>query len=136
MEIGAVGLAPAVELDPQLDGGLGLAHELGLVEVDQGVEILDGRHRGLADADDADVRALDQRDGRVRSDRPLDRGRRHPAGGAAADDQDRFDRFCHGACSALSYCRIISRAVITRMISLVPSRMRCTRRSRTIRSSG
>ncbi|MNJ34690.1 hypothetical protein D3C77_294110 [compost metagenome] len=29
-----------------------------------------------------------------------------------------------------------SRAMITRMISFVPSRMRCTRRSRTIRSSG
>ena len=36
----------------------------------------------------------------------------------------------------IAHCRIISRAVITRMISLVPSRMRWTRRSRTMRSSG
>ena len=34
------------------------------------------------------------------------------------------------------HCRVSSRAMITRMISFVPSRMRCTRRSRKKRSTG
>ena len=101
MEIGAVLLAPSVELDAELDGGPGLAHELGLVEVDQCVEVPDGRNRRLTDPDDADVGALDQPDLGVRPDGSLDRGGGHPAGRAASDDQDGFDRFSHARSPSL-----------------------------------
>ena len=129
MEVTVALAAPVNELDGQFDRGLGLAHEFGLVEPDHGVEIANGRHGRLAHANDADLGRLDQPDLGVRSDGTLQRRRRHPAGSAPADDQDRFDRWG-------LHCRIISRAVITRMISLVPSKIRWTRRSRTIRSSG
>jgi hypothetical protein len=55
--------APVAELDAQLVGRLGLAHEVGLVEAEAGVEVADVRDGGLADADRADLGRLDQVDG-------------------------------------------------------------------------
>ena len=63
---------PAVEPDPQLEGGVAAAHELGLRDAEMfhgGLERWDG---GFADADDADLRRLDDRD------RDIAVGRRPP----------------------------------------------------------
>ena len=68
------------------------ADELVLVDAAACVEELDVRHGRLADADGADLLGLDQPDRQQPA--PSDagqRGRRHPAGGAAADDDDRAD---------------------------------------------
>jgi hypothetical protein len=53
-------VSPVLEHDGELQRGLGLAHELGLVETDHGVEIADGRNGCFADPDDADVVRLDE----------------------------------------------------------------------------
>ncbi len=55
VEIGLTQPAPVAELDAQLVGRLGLAHELGLIQAQHGVEQSDRRDRGLADADHPDV---------------------------------------------------------------------------------
>ncbi|MNS90983.1 hypothetical protein D3C72_1250560 [compost metagenome] len=57
-----------------------------------------------------------------------------PVQGDAADVV--FDAGDDFSFAHLTVHRVSSRAMMTRIISLVPSRMRCTRRSRTIRSSG
>src|SRR3546814_2048220 len=65
-----------------------------LFRSEQRVEQADLRNRRLADADGADRLALDQLDleaGKGAHD-ARDRGGRHPARGAAADDDDAADR--------------------------------------------
>src|SRR3546814_2614839 len=76
-----------------LVGRVGFADELVLVDAEQRVEQADLRNRRLADADGADRLALDQLDleaGKGAHD-ARDRGGRHPARGAAADDDDAAD---------------------------------------------
>jgi hypothetical protein len=99
VEIGLADGAPVDELDAQLEDALGLADEVVLVEAEHGVEQADLRDRRLAHADDADLLGLDQGDGRVVRPEDLGHGRgRHPAGRAAADDEDAADAgIGHGA---------------------------------------
>jgi hypothetical protein len=89
--------APVAKLDAQLVGSLGLAHEVGLVEAQLGVESPDVRHGGFADADRADLGGLDQFDRRRRiAQHRREAGGGHPAGGAAADDDDFTDLLSAG----------------------------------------
>jgi len=94
--------APVDELDAQLEGGAGLAHELVLVELEGMVVDVDERDRGLAHAHGADVVGLDQRDLPGRAQQLGQRGGGHPAGGAAAGHDDALDvGVVHaGACSS------------------------------------
>src|SRR5205085_11747593 len=64
MEVAVAELAPVHELDAELERRPGLADEIVLVDSDQRVEAEQGRDGGLADADDADLLGLDQRDPR------------------------------------------------------------------------
>ena len=78
--------APIAELDAELEGGLGRGHELGLIQpqpLDEGADV---RQRRLAHAHDADLFGFDQVHACVGGQQLRDRGRRHPAGRAAADD--------------------------------------------------
>jgi hypothetical protein len=87
VDVAVARLAPVAELDAQLVGRLGLAHEIGLVEAQGGVEMSDVRHGRLADADGADLGRFHQADGDRQAGELGGQGRgRHPAGGAAADD--------------------------------------------------
>ena len=89
MEVGLAGPCPAMELDTQLVGALGLADEAGLVQAQGSVEDANGRDGGLADPHRADLGGLDQGDGAATGQRPRQQGRRHPARRAAAQDDDR-----------------------------------------------
>ena len=53
---------PVHELDAELERGLGLRHQLALVDADAAVEEADVRQRGFAHADDADLAGFDQAD--------------------------------------------------------------------------
>ena len=84
---------PVHELDAELDAGLRGAHEFVLVDLHGPVEVADRRNRGLAHAHGADLIGLDELDVIGHTLRhPRERGRGHPAGGAAADDHD-FSNF-------------------------------------------
>ena len=87
---------PVDKLDSQLEGGVGLPDEIGLVDTEEFVEQQDRRDRGLADAHRADRVGLDQ--GGLVILRPGDLrqgGGSHPAGGAAPDDDDIADALGH-----------------------------------------
>src|SRR3546814_7194000 len=103
MDIAMAGTDPVDEFDPELVGRVGFADELVLVDAEQRVEQADLRNRRLADADGADRLALDQLDieaGQGAHD-ARDRGGRHPARGAAADDDEAADGIAdHAATSA------------------------------------
>ena len=94
----AVTFAPPVhELDPELEGGHGLADELVLVDAKHVVEEHDGGDGRLAHADRADVLGLHQGDLDPRPHHLGQRRRRHPARCAAAHDGDRLQfRRMHG----------------------------------------
>ncbi len=85
-------LAPVAELDAQLEAGLRAAHEVGFVDSQRLVVGANGRQRGLADADGADVRRLDDDDlaGRRGTVPQLarQRCRGHPARRSAAENDD------------------------------------------------
>ncbi len=85
----AVALLPPVdELDAQLEGRLGPLHELGFVEREQLVELLDRRDRRLADADGADRFAFDQLDFVEALEQLAEQRGGHPTRRAAADDEN------------------------------------------------
>ena len=89
MDVAVADARPVDELDAQLERGLGLGHELALVDADALVEEADVRQRGLAHADDADLARLDQMDVALfRPEHGSESRGRHPAGGATADDHD------------------------------------------------
>src|SRR5690348_13833081 len=88
MDVGIAFAAPAHELDAKLEGGAGAGHELGLVQAEPLVEGADMGKRRLADADDADRLGFDEMDGGAGRQQLGDGGGRHPAGGAAADDDN------------------------------------------------
>jgi len=83
---------PVDKFNAQLEGALRAPQELGLVQPQHLVEGLDRRDGGFAHADGADLVALDQRDGAAPTHRTRQRGGRHPAGRAAADDHDAAQR--------------------------------------------
>ena len=94
----AVTFAPPVhELDAELEGGLGLADELVLIDPQHVIEEHDGGDGRLAHADRADILGLDQGDLHPRSHHLGQSRRGHPARRAAADDGDRLQfRRMHG----------------------------------------
>ncbi len=98
--------SPVAKLDAQLVGRLGLAHEIGLVEAESGVEIPDVRDGRLANADDPDLGGFHQLDGHLGVGQDGAEARSgHPAGGAAADNDDlpdpvRARRVFHGVVSS------------------------------------
>jgi hypothetical protein len=96
MKIAFAARAPVAELDAQLAAAVGGAQELGLVDVEQVVEVADRRKGRLPHPDDADLLRFDQLDGAA-LERGDKRGRRHPAGRTAADHHDAFEWKHHGA---------------------------------------
>src|SRR5882724_9880550 len=92
MEISMPGLSPAPEFDTQLVGGLRLLHELSFIETDNLIEPVNGRNGGFAHSDGTDVVGFDQRDRTLpQVDGSAQRRGGHPAGRAAADDDDLAD---------------------------------------------
>ena len=73
---------------PSLNVALGAPHELGLVELDQLIVFLDRRDRRFADADGADRFAFDELDVVEALEQLAEQRGGHPAGRAAADDQN------------------------------------------------
>ena len=85
MKIALAGHAPVFELDGELDRRLGLADELALIETEGGIDLLDGRNRGLANTDNANVVRFNQLDIDLAAKNAAQHGRCHPAGSATAD---------------------------------------------------
>src|SRR3546814_12768423 len=85
------GLADApeiVEIDAQLIGRVRGAHEGGLVDTEPLDEAADVRQGRLADPDDADILAFDQRDRNQRPEQLRKRARAHPSRRAAPQPDD------------------------------------------------
>jgi hypothetical protein len=86
VDVAVADLAPVLERDAQLEGRLAGAHELGFVEIEQGVEGACGGDGRLPHPDGADLVGLDQGDVQQRPQLPRQGGGGHPAGRAAAGD--------------------------------------------------
>ena len=87
-------LSPVHELDAELERAAHRAHELDFVDAQGFIEGAQVRHGRLANADDADVFRLHQRDRATAVlQRMRETGRRHPAGGATTHDDDAFQSF-------------------------------------------
>src|SRR5688500_440127 len=109
------GAAPAIELDGQLDRSVG-----GLENVEgaesQRIEVTaNGGDGGLSDSDRAHGRGFDQRDRDAEAAQSLrERGGRHPARGAATDDEHGTNgsgaRVLHGAMVARRRLALVAAA--------------------------
>src|SRR5687768_11037002 len=109
------GAAPAIELDGQLDRSVG-----GLENVEgaesQRIEVTaNGGDGGLSDSDRAHGRGFDQRDRDAEAAQSLrERGGRHPARGAATDDEHGTNgsgaRVLHGAMVARRRLALVTAA--------------------------
>jgi hypothetical protein len=91
MEVVLADVAPVLELDAELEGGLRGGHELLLVDAQQLVVGEQRRDGGLADADGADLVGLDEPDVERLAEHLGQQGGDHPAGGAAPGDDDAAD---------------------------------------------
>ena len=89
VDVAVADAAPVDELDAELERAAHGAHELHLVDLQRVVEGAQMRHGRFAHADRADVLGFHQPDRTPgNSQRARQRGRGHPAGGAAAHDDD------------------------------------------------
>ena len=88
MEIALAGHPPIVELNAQFESGLGRAHEVGFVDVEQPVVDDQRRDGAFTHSDRANVIGFDQRQLHRRAERPRNRCCRHPAGSAATGNDD------------------------------------------------
>src|SRR6185437_9509411 len=91
MEIAVADARPVDELDAELEGATGLLDEADIVDAEQVVEQFQMWHGGLAHADRADLFRFHQTDRAVPAQDPRQAGRGHPAGRAAADDDNLLD---------------------------------------------
>ncbi|VVT14865.1 conserved hypothetical protein [Sphingomonas aurantiaca] len=85
--------AEIAEVDPELEGRMRGAHEIGLVQAQAFDEGTDVRQRCLTDPDDPDIRRLDQMDRARDRQQPHKRRGRHPPSRPAAHHDD--PRFAH-----------------------------------------
>ena len=91
VDVAVADAAPVDELDAELERAAHRAHELDFVDAQRFIEGAQVRHRGFADADDADVFRLDELNRAAAAlERVREAGRRHPAGGATTHDDDAF----------------------------------------------
>jgi hypothetical protein len=88
-------VAPVLEADTELEGALGRRHELLLVDVEQSMERHQRGNGRLANADGSDFIRLHQFDVEHFAKRLGQPRRDHPAGGAAAGDDDFADSLLH-----------------------------------------
>ena len=96
MQITIADPCPVIEADAELEGRLRTANEIVLVDAEQAVEGENLRNGCLAYADRADLLGFDQRDAAVRLTQHLgQRGRGHPARGAAPHDDDAAQGVAH-----------------------------------------
>ncbi len=91
MEIVVTQPRPVVERNAKLDARLAAAHEVALVDAQVAVEGANGRYRGFAHADDADLGRLDQGDIEQRPQQLAQCGGDAPSRRAAAGDDDLFN---------------------------------------------
>ena len=88
VHIGVAGPQPIGELDAELEGAAGCADEGVLIQPERLIVEPKLRDRGLADADRADCLGFNQADAEPGFQETRQRGSGHPAGGAAAGDDD------------------------------------------------
>ena len=81
---------PVDELDAEFEARLRGADEFGLVDAERAVEFEDGRDRGLADADGADLLGLDELDGERRRRPALSRTTPRPSSPRCRHRRSRF----------------------------------------------
>ena len=96
MDVAVTEASPVAELDSELVSGIGGANEIALVDLEESVEQVDLRYRGLADADGADLVQFDELNSEI-GHGPHDLrngGCGHPTCGATADDHDLVDSIC------------------------------------------
>ena len=98
MHIGLAGLQPVDELDAELERAHGFPDELRFVDAEQLVEERQVRHGGLADPDGADLFGFDQSYRMPGAEYLGQRGGTHPAGRAAAHDDDVLDALVRHGC--------------------------------------
>ena len=82
------GVQPIDELDAKLEGSLCALHELGFVELDKLIVLLDGRDSRFANADGADRFAFDQLNIVEALEQFSEQSGGHPTCRTAADDEN------------------------------------------------
>src|SRR3982074_3822236 len=88
MEVTVAYASPVDELDAELERAPHLPDKLGLVDPEVPIERLQVRDGRLPDPNRADLLGFDQANGALAPERLCQGRRGHPAGGAAADDDD------------------------------------------------
>src|SRR5690554_5672342 len=92
MQIPTAETTPILEPDGNLEGRGALPHELSLIDAEQVMKCDDRRYGGFADADRTDLFGFDERNVEQCAEMLRERHCGHPAGGAAACNDDFLDR--------------------------------------------